>query len=428
MADKEQAEELKTNAEKKNSGVWRVLDWILTALIIVDGLAIILMGVLIYTQLQSSGLHVRDILSRHNEAETVAEETDLPGVESEDASVSTEGDAPEGDADVIDMTEEAETDDGLTRVTITAAGDCTLGNAQVQSYDSSFDWYYDNKGADYFLANARSYFEDDDLTLINLEGTLTDSTARVEKQYNMKGRPEYTSIMTGSSVEFCSLGNNHTYDYGEEGLSDTKAALVSAGIRYAYNSDSCVYETGEGIKIGIVSVSLVSMGVDRENTLFDEVAKMTADPGIKLIIACTHWGEERVYTANSYQVGIAHRLIDAGVDLIIGNHSHVLQNLEVYKGKVIVYSLGNFCFGGNKNPSDKNTAIYRQTFAFNDGVLTDDIDARIVPFILSSHDSYNDFCPREANDSEKAAIIQKLKTDGASYSDMTIDDDGRISG
>lgn len=418
--------------KKKGGGVWKVLDRVLTALIIVDGLAIILLGVLIYMQLKQSGMHVSDILSRHNGSEpAVTSEQQPSDTDSDAVDLSTSGEeaseeeAAAGGEETSEISEPEVAEATEVSVTITATGDCTLGNAQVQSYDGSFNYYYDNNGADYFFKNARPYFEDDDLTIINLEGTLTDSTARVEKEYNMKGKPEYTAIMTGSSVEFCSLGNNHTYDYGEEGLSDTKSALVSAGIRYAYNDDSCIYETAEGIKIGLVSVSLVSQGADREQIIFDEVAEMAANPEISLIIACPHWGEERVYQADSYQTQIAHRLIDAGADLIIGNHSHVLQTVELYKGKVILYSLGNFCFGGNKNPTDKQSAIYRQTFTFEDGELKDGLDARIIPFVLSSHSDYNDYCPIQA-DASKASIIENLRLRSALYSELTIDDEGRL--
>ena len=89
-------------------------------------------------------------------------------------------------------------------------------------------------------------------------------------------------------------------------------------------------------------------------------------------------------------------VIDAGADAVIGTHPHVLQGMEYYRGKPIIYSLGNFCFGGNKNPADKNTAIYQQAFTLINGELQQGIDAQIIPCTLSSVSSYNDFRPTVA--------------------------------
>ena len=97
------------------------------------------------------------------------------------------------------------------------------------------------------------------MTLINLECVLSDATERVEKRWNLKGKPSYIGIMTGSSIEACSLGNNHTYDYGQAGLDDTRNVLDNAGIVYGFNDHTGIYETADGTRIGIVSVSLLSV-------------------------------------------------------------------------------------------------------------------------------------------------------------------------
>lgn len=259
-------------------------------------------------------------------------------------------------------------------VTVSATGDCTLGNNQEQSYSGSFNYYYDTYGQDYFFDGVRDIFASDDFTLINLECVLTDETEKVEKAWNLKGKPEYAGIMTGSSVEACSLGNNHTLDYGQQSLIDTQNVLDEAGIVYGYNDIIGTYTTDEGITIGVVSANLLSQNADREEYIKNGIENLK-EQGVSLIIACCHWGIEREYYPNDYQVNTAHKIIDWGADLLIGNHPHVLQGMELYNGKVICYSLGNFCFGGNKNPTDKNTAIYQQTFNFLDGQLQPDINA-----------------------------------------------------
>ncbi|MCD8110893.1 MAG: CapA family protein [Clostridiales bacterium] len=312
-------------------------------------------------------------------------------------------------------------------VTITATGDCTLGVTQTQSYDGSFNAYYDSYGEDYFFDGVRDIFEEDDLTIVNLECVLSDATERVEKTFNLKGSPEYVGILTGSSVEACSMGNNHTYDYGEEGFQETKQVLSDAGITYAYSGQEGMFVTEDGVKVGIVSASLLSQSQEKLDTMKEEIQALR-DEGAELVIACCHWGIEQEYYPNEYQQTTAHSLIDAGADLIIGNHPHVLQGVEVYEGKIICYSLGNFCFGGNKNPSDKNTMIFQQTFTIMDGeVQTDVTDAVIIPCRLSSTGSYNDFQPMVASGDTKQNIINLVNEYSEPLGGVVFDGDGVLS-
>ena len=313
----------------------------------------------------------------------------------------------------------------VTTVTISATGDCTLGATQTHGYEGSFHEYYDKNGEEYFFAGVKEIFEEDDFTLVNLECVLTDETARVEKKWNLKGRPEYTGIMTSSSIEGCSLGNNHTLDYGEASLTDTMSALDEAGIVYGYNDQTGIYTTDEGVTIGIVSVGLFSEKEQREKDIQNGIASLR-EQGVDLVIVACHWGVELDHYPTQYQQEAAHRIIDWGADLVIGNHPHVLQGIEIYNGKVICYSLGNFCFGGNRNPSDKNTMIYQQTFTFVDCVLQDQVEAKIVPCTISSIDSRNDFQPTIAEDDRKASIIEKVQDYSEPYGEIVFEDDGTI--
>lgn len=310
-------------------------------------------------------------------------------------------------------------------VTVTAVGDCTLGAAQTHGYAGSFHEYYDKNGCDYFFGGVRDIFAADDFTLINLECVLSDSNARVDKEWNMKGKPEYTDIMTGSSVEGCSLGNNHTQDYGPRSLADTQSALEAANIVYGYNGQVATYTTDEGIVIGIVSASLLPKTEERANYIRDGIARLR-EQGADLVIASCHWGVEHTHNLDDYQRRMAHQIVDWGADLVIGTHPHVLQGIELYNGRVICYSLGNFCFGGNRNPSDKDTAIYRQTFTFVDGVLSADINADIIPCKVSSVTSRNDFRPTLAEGDAKAAILDDMNRYSADCSGIYFDGEGRL--
>lgn len=314
----------------------------------------------------------------------------------------------------------------IQTLTISATGDCTLGKMQDHGYTGSFDAYYDQYGVDYFFKDVKAVFGADDFTLINLECVLSDSTDRIEKTYSLKGKPEYTSIMTGSSVEGCTLGNNHSMDYGYQSLIDTEDALDKANIAYAYNEHEGLYTTESGLTVGFVSASLLSQGREVEGYLKDGIVRLQ-EQGADLIIACCHWGIEREYYPIEYQRAMAHELIDCGADLVIGNHPHVLQGMELYKNKMICYSLGNFCFGGNRNPADKNTLIYQQTFTYVDGELQQNIDARIIPCTLSSQGGYNDFQPTIVSGDKKQTIIDNVNTYSASYSNIKFDSNGKMT-
>lgn len=325
----------------------------------------------------------------------------------------------------IQPTEAQEAEPLIQTVTLTAMGDCTLGATQTHGYAGSFHEYYDKYGQDYFFDDVRDIFEKDDFTLVNLECVLTESTDRVEKTWNLKGKPEYVGIMTGSSVEGCSLGNNHTLDYGPQSLTDTENVLDQAGIVYGYNEHVATYTTESGIVIGIVSANLLAQTQERANYIRDGITKLREE-GADLVIACCHWGIEGDHYPNDYQKTTAHQIIDWGADAVIGNHPHVLQGVELYEGKMICYSLGNFCFGGNRNPQVKDTAIFQQTFTFVDGELQNNISAKMIPCTISSTNSVNDFQPTVASGERKATIIEELNEYSKPYSELQLDAEGML--
>ena len=325
----------------------------------------------------------------------------------------------------IQPTETQEAEPLIQTVTLTATGDCTLGATQTHGYAGSFHEYCDKYGQDYFFDDVRDIFEKDDFTLVNLECVLTESTDRVEKTWNLKGKPEYVGIMTGSSVEGCSLGNNHTLDYGPQSLTDTENVLDQAGIVYGYNEHVATYTTESGIVIGIVSANLLAQTQERANYIRDGIKKLREE-GADLVIACCHWGIEGDHYPNDYQKTTAHQIIDWGADAVIGNHPHVLQGVELYEGKMICYSLGNFCFGGNRNPQVKDTAIFQQTFTFVDGELQNNISAKMIPCTISSTNSVNDFQPTVASGERKATIIEELNEYSKPYSELQLDAEGTL--
>ena len=293
-------------------------------------------------------------------------------------------------------------------LTLSVVGDCTLGTDETFDYDTSLNAYYENYGADYFLQNVKDIFSADDLTIANFEGTLTDSDEREDKTFAFKAPASYASILTGGSVEAVNTANNHSHDYGEQSFNDTLAALDDAGIVHFGYDETAVMDV-KGIKVGLVGIYELYDHLEREQQLKDNIAKVKAD-GAQLIVVIFHWGNETETVPDSNQTTLGRIAIDEGADLVCGHHPHVLQGIETYKGRNIVYSLGNFCFGGNSSPSDMDTMIYQQTFTIDaDGVKKDNV-TNIIPCSISSaaYDGYNNYQPTPAEGDEATRILGKI--------------------
>lgn len=293
-------------------------------------------------------------------------------------------------------------------LTLSVVGDCTLGTDETFDYDTSLNAYYENYGADYFLQNVKDIFSTDDLTIANFEGTLTNSDEREDKTFAFKAPASYASILTGGSVEAVNTANNHSHDYGEQSFDDTLAALDDAGIVHFGYDETAVMDV-KGIKVGLVGIYELYDHLEREQQLKDNIAKVKAD-GAQLIVVIFHWGNETETVPDSNQTTLGRIAIDEGADLVCGHHPHVLQGIETYKGRNIVYSLGNFCFGGNSSPSDMDTMIYQQTFTIDaDGIKKDNV-TNIIPCSISSaaYDGYNNYQPTPAEGDEATRILGKI--------------------
>ena len=313
-----------------------------------------------------------------------------------------------------DTTASGDTDSSDTSIsspvslTLSVVGDCTLGTDETFDYDTSLNAYYENYGADYFLQNVKDIFSADDLTIANFEGTLTDSDEREDKTFAFKAPASYASILTSGSVEAVNTANNHSHDYGDQSFDDTLTALDDAGIVHFGYDETAVMDI-KGIKVGLVGIYELYDHLGREQQLKDNIAKVKTD-GAQLIVVIFHWGNETETVPDSNQTTLGRLAIDLGADLVCGHHPHVLQGIETYKGKNIVYSLGNFCFGGNSSPSDMDTMIYQQTFTIDaDGVKKDNV-TNIIPCSISSaaYDGYNNYQPTPAEGDEATRILDKI--------------------
>lgn len=306
------------------------------------------------------------------------------------------------------LQQEPEPTDQRERVELTLSfvGDCTLSSYDGAVHDGSFEDYYDTYGENYFFQNVKSIFEGDDLTIANLEGTLTTSENRANQQWTFRGDPSYVRILTDGGVDAVNVANSHTTDYGDEGYVDTLANLDNAGIT-RFGGDYTTIVEVQGIKIGLTGIYACENGLASQDMAVENVQSLK-ERGAQVIVVSFHWGEENSYTPTEVQTTLAHAVIDQGADLVIGHHPHVLQGIEVYQGKYICYSLGNFCYGGNSICKDKDTMIFQQHFTLLDGQCQSDADYELIPCSISTDATINTYCPTPATGDEADRILNKV--------------------
>ena len=249
--------------------------------------------------------------------------------------------------------------ESVNTIKFTIAGDCMLASYMGQVSAGNFadtalkgDW-------EYFLDGVDEYFESDDFTIVNLENVLTDNSSlkEVAKDHNpaywYKAPTANTNILTTQSVEVVSLANNHFGDYGTKGRNDTMAACDAAGLLWGSN-DKTIYVEKNGYKIAVICHGL--WGEWQADTIVPRINEAEEKSDFQIVYY--HGGKERIHNPEQWKVRASRKLVDAGADLVIGNHPHVLQPMEIYNGVPIIYSMGNFCYGGSSRPENR-TIMYR---------------------------------------------------------------------
>lgn len=317
----------------------------------------------------------------------------------------TEPQAPETVVTVPEETEPAETEAVPERFLLTFVGDCTLGCRDTHTFAGY--GFYQTIGEDYGFPfrNVLEYFENDELTCINLEGPFTDQGYPVDKAHTFRGPTSYINILTQSSVDFVTLANNHSMDYGPVGYDSTLATLQSAEIPYVEQDCSTVVTTENGLKIGFYGSVYYVMDTE---VITEAIRQLREEADI--VVFVPHWGFETNHHRNEEQVKLAHAVIDAGADIVWGSHPHVLQEMEVYNDGIIFYSLGNFSFGGNIYPDDYDSALIQQEVIRDvDGTVSLG-ETIVVPVRISTEDYRNNFQPIPyAPDSEGyLRVLEKL--------------------
>ncbi|ANF96353.1 CapA family protein [Paenibacillus bovis] len=274
------------------------------------------------------------------------------------------------------------------------------------------------KGYDYPYEYVRKLFASDDLSVVNLETPVTDSaTTAADKTYAFKSSPEALSHMAAAGIDAVNLANNHILDQGITGLQDTIRQLDSSGIAYvgAGNDSKRAYEPvyfqRKGIRIALLGFSRVipeagwNAGTNQPGvaTAYDataaEAAIREAHSQADIVVVIAHWGIERSDTTIAHQNDLAHRFVDAGADLVIGGHPHVLQGLEQYKGKWIAYSTGNFIFTHSLTEKTWDTAVFQAKCT-----VRGDCSMQVIPYTANLGQ------PVPMAEEQGQALLRRLQT------------------
>jgi len=217
-------------------------------------------------------------------------------------------------------------------------------------FDRGIRYFADkNGGNDFIFDKISPALLKNNLVVANLEGSITDNKSLSAgtspgstNNYFLTFNPSVAKTLFKNNIRLVDLGNNHISNFGADGIKSTQKYLNDAGVDYfgAPSGNSGKIENINGIKVGFVSYNQFSD--DRPLNVINEIKKIKLDAD--LVFVFSHWGNEYELTQTSEQTNSAHQFIDAGADLVVGSHPHVIQPVEEYKGKRIYYSLGNFIF------------------------------------------------------------------------------------
>ncbi|MCX8029567.1 MAG: CapA family protein [Brevinematales bacterium] len=247
--------------------------------------------------------------------------------------------------------------DDMVVVRLAFGGDLMLDRGVKRSV-------YRNFGGDYLglVRNITNYMLGFDAFVVNLEGPISHRGKQIPKKYSFRFETNVVSMLKSSGISIVNLANNHIYDWGYEAFTDTINILSSNGIGFfgiADLSNSIGYifvksNYSNVLRIGFLGFSefLKELKPTRKRPLglsvIDEKSLVKTIPlfksNVDFLVVSVHWGEEYKKTNNRFQEKLAKKFIDLGADIVIGHHPHVIQNYEIYKGKYMFYSLGNFIF------------------------------------------------------------------------------------
>lgn len=295
--------------------------------------------------------------------------------------------------------------------------------------------YLDKYGYAYPFQATASILQSGDMAFANLESPFTENGTPFEKKFTFKVHPKYVSGLIDAGIDVVTLANNHILDFGLEGLANTIATLDSAGILFCgagmAKQDAqapAIFKTN-GFRIAVLGYSMTfpeefwasdtSGGTNYPYEKNLERSIQQCNSIADFTVVTFHWGRESTFFPKEYQKRFAHRSIDLGADLVLGHHPHVLQGLEIYKNRLIAYSLGNYAFSSYSTKATESMIL--KTFLNEDGLFY----AKIFPMCV---DNYKiDFQPKIVTGAKADTILAHLRSySQATDSNLVIDDNGYI--
>lgn len=301
-----------------------------------------------------------------------------------------------------------------TEIILTIGGDAVLGTRKEWRKDEdAFPAYILKYGYDYPFSGLKDLFENDDMTFINLECALknNDEGEKTGKLYRFRGPTEYTEILKKCSIEQVNIANNHYVDYQEKGKVSTKNALRDAGIPFSGYSQLYVWEV-KGHKIGFAGVR-EQIYNQRPEIIAEETRKLR-DLGCEVVIYSCHWGTEYSPEHNEKQIEMASACAYAGVDIVIGTHPHVVQGVDRVGDTVVLWSLGNLCFGGTKELTTYDATLAQLGLIFDENGYKG-VNLSLIPVQTSGRaaEGINDYRPVTAEGEDRERILQLIRSDSA---------------
>lgn len=303
-------------------------------------------------------------------------------------------------------------------VVITLGGDCVLGTREEWKDDAqTFDTMIAQKGYGWCFEKIAEPFLTDDISLVNLETVLQSHSEghASAKEFTFRGDPAYTAILKEAGIEQVNIANNHYIDFGRSGRESTRAALEEAGIGFSGYTYRSVVEVN-GYRIGFAGCR-ETVYLDRKMPVYNDLQALKK-AGCDAIIYSFHWGKEYSPTHNQTQRRMADYAIQHGADIVVGTHPHCVQGVELRRGSLILWSLGNLVFGGTHEMTTFDAVVAQAVLRFEDGKYQG-VTLRLMPVLTSSARPENNFQPEWAQGEDYARIMGLIQDD----SEMTIEEE-----